>query len=377
MGRREPGEWVRGGESALARSAVRSYDRRNMSASRSGLIVPVGTVASEPSPPITGAGPGSPPRFLERVGRSLRSRRYSRRTEEAYVHWIRRFILFHGKRHPEELGAPEIGAFLSHLAVERHVSASTQNQALAALLFLYQVFLGRPLEEHIEAVRARRPRRLPVVLSRAEVRRLLAHLDGTARLVATLLYATGLRLLEGLRLRIKDIDFDRNEIVVRAGKGDKDRRTMLPEPLRDPLHQAISAARCLHERDSARGVAVELPDALARKYPNLAADSAWRWVFPATSTYLRAEDGRRFRHHLHESGIQRAVHAAALAARIDKQASCHTLRHSFATHLLEDGYDIRTIQELLGHAQVTTTMIYTHVLNRAGGRGVRSPLESL
>jgi len=315
------------------------------------------------------------PRLLDRVREAIRTRHYSRRTERAYAGWIRRFVLFHGKRHPQEMGEAEVTAFLSHLATRRHVSASTQNQALSALLFLYRVVLGRDLGWLDHLVRAKRPTRVPTVLSRGEVTALLGELDGTARLVASLLYGAGLRLLEGLRLRVKDLDFERNEITVRDGKGRKDRVTLLPAAAREPLRRHLERVRRLHERDLARGLgSVALPDALARKYPTARRELGWQWVFPATSHYQDRATGERRRHHLHESVIQRAVKEAARRARVAKPATCHTLRHSFATHLLEAGYDIRTIQELLGHRDVSTTMIYTHVLNR-GGRGVKSPLD--
>ncbi|HEY7729240.1 MAG TPA: integron integrase [Candidatus Eisenbacteria bacterium] len=307
----------------------------------------------------------------------IRARHYSRRTERAYVAWIRKFVLFHGKRHPTELGEQEISAFLTHLAVSAKVSASTQNQALSALLFLYRDVLARDLEWLDGVVRAKRPVRLPVVLSRAEAAALLGHLHGVPRLMASLLYGSGLRLLECCRLRVKDVDFDRREITVRDGKGRKDRVTMLPAGLAAPLAAQIERVRRQHAEDLRAGAgSVELPGALDRKYPRAAWEVGWQWVFPATRFYRHAETGRRRRHHLHESVLQRAVRQAALRAGIAKPATCHTLRHSFATHLLEAGYDIRTIQELLGHREVSTTMIYAHVLNR-GGRGVRSPLDGV
>lgn len=326
-------------------------------------------------PPPEPAPAPPPRRLLDQVHDAIRARHYSRRTERAYAGWIRRFVLFHGKRHPEEMGEPEVTAFLSHLATHRRVSASTQNQALSALLFLYRVVLRRDLAWLDELVRAKRPARVPTVLSRGEVAALLAELDGTVRLVASLLYGAGLRLLEAMRLRVKDVDFERNEITVRDGKGRKDRVTLLPAAAREPLRRHLEQVRRQHERDAAQGRGgVALPDALARKYPGAAGEWGWQWVFPATSHYRDRETGQLRRHHLHESVIQRAVKEAARRARLAKPATCHTLRHSFATHLLEAGYDIRTIQELLGHADISTTMIYTHVLNR-GGRGVRSPLD--
>jgi integron integrase len=318
------------------------------------------------------------PRLLDQVREACRVRHYSARTERVYAQWVKRFVLFHGKRHPREMGAAEVSGFLSHLAVVGRVSASTQNQALAALVFLYSVVLGRDGRELQleELVRARRPARRPVVLTRAEVDALLAGLDGEAWLVASLLYGAGLRLLEGLRLRVKDLDFARGEIAVRDGKGRKDRVTMLPHALHEPLRAQLERARAVHVADRAAGFgAVALPDALARKYPGAPLEWGWQWVFPATRRHRDAENGTERRHHLHETAVQRAVKKAARAARIAKPASCHTLRHSFATHLLAAGYDIRTLQELLGHRSVATTMIYTHVLNR-GAHGVRSPLDS-
>ena len=318
------------------------------------------------------------PRLLDVVRTALRARHYSPRTEDAYVGWIRRFILFHGRRHPREMGDVEINTFLSHLAVEGHVAASTQNQALAALLFLYREALGLEVPWLECLVRARRPARLPVVLSRDEVRRLLTGVRGTPSLVCRLLYGTGMRLLEGLQLRVKDLDFERNEIVVRNGKGGKDRHTMLPVSLRAAIKEHLAKVQARHAADLAAGAgSVRLPGALALKYPNAGREWPWQWVFPATTVWKDETTGTLMRHHLHESAVQKAVRAAALQAGLSKPVGCHTLRHSFATHLLEDGYDIRTIQELLGHKDVSTTMIYTHVLNRAGGRGVRSPVDGL
>ena len=299
------------------------------------------------------------------------------RTEKAYVAWVRRFILFHGKRHPDMLAEPEIAAFLSSLAVPGQVSASTQNQALAAILFLYGQVLGRQLDWLGDLVHARRPHRLPTVLTRDECRALLTRLACPYHLVGGLLYGGGLRLLEALHLRVKDVDLEGREILVRDGKGRKDRHTVLPTVLIPPLREHLAAVRAQHDRDVAAGSlhgSVELPDALRRKYPSAPREWMWQWIFPATRTYFHTDTGETRRHHLHESAVQRAVAAAARKGAIPKPATPHTLRHSFATHLLEDGYDIRTIQELLGHKDVSTTMIYTHVLNR-GGRGVRSPLD--
>jgi integron integrase len=313
-------------------------------------------------------------RLLDQVRAAIRVRHYSPRTAEAYVSWIRRFIVFHGKRHPRELGEREVTAFLSSLA-GRDVSASTQNQALSAILFLYGAVLDRRLPWMAEIVRARRPVRLPVVLSRQEISAVLARLRGPVRLMASLLYGAGLRLLECAELRVKDVGFDRGELTVRDGKGGKDRVTMLPAALRGPLEEHLAQVKAQHEVDvrAGRG-SVALPGALHLKYPTAATEWAWQWVFPATRFYMDAVTGERRRHHLHESVLQRAVKDAVQAAGIPRPATCHSLRHSFATHLLESGYDIRTIQELLGHRDVSTTMVYTHVLNR-GGRGVRSPLD--
>jgi integron integrase len=317
------------------------------------------------------------PRLLDAVRDAVRRKHYSLRTEERYLHWIRRFIYFSGKRHPRELGALEVTAFLNHLARERNVAASTQNQALSALLFLYREVLVTPLPWLDELDRVQRPARLPTVLTREEVERMLAALRGTNWLMTSLLYGAGLRLRECLKLRVKDVDFGYRQIVVRDGKGAKDRVTMLPASLMDPLKRQIARARDLHERDMAAGYGtVELPHALARKYPRAPCEFGWQFVFPSTKLSRDPRSGAMRRHHLYENYIIRGVKAAARAARIVKPVSCHTLRHSFATHLLEAGYDIRTVQELLGHSDVSTTMIYTHVLNK-GGRGVTSPLERL
>ncbi len=317
------------------------------------------------------------PTLLMRLRQAIRQRHYSRRTEETYVGWVKRFVAFHGRRHPAELGAAEVSSFLSHLASDRHVSASTQNQALSALLFLYRAVLARDLGELPSLVYAKRSRRLPVVLTRDEVRAVLGRLSGPKWLVAALLYGSGLRLLEGLRLRVKDVDFASKQLVVRSGKGDRDRVTMLPESVAPALATHLRKIKVQHERDRADGAGrVELPDALARKSPQAAGEWSWQWVFPATRHYVDPRTGERRRHHLHESVIQRAFREAVRASGIAKRASCHTLRHSFATHLLAAGYDIRTVQQLLGHRDLRTTMIYTHVLNR-GGLAVQSPADTL
>lgn len=321
--------------------------------------------------------PTTPPKLMDRVRHACRLRHFSRRTEEAYCHWIRRFIVFHGKRHPEELGDDAIVAFLTSLATVREVSASTQNQARSAILFLYQNVLRRPVQGLPGLVRPTEPARLPVVLSREEVRRLLAAMHGTPKLVATLLYGAGLRLTEALELRVKDIDMDRAQIVVRRGKGRKDRQTMLPAIVAPLLQHHLVRVKVVHESDVASGCGhVVLPAALAAKFKGASISWAWQFVFPAARMCTDPRTGQPTRFHLHETAIQRAVTEAVRAAGITKRASCHTLRHSFATHLLEDGYDIRTVQELLGHSDVSTTMIYTHVLNR-GGMGVRSPADRL
>jgi integron integrase len=320
---------------------------------------------------------GPPVRLLDRLREAIRLRHYSYRTEQAYVDWSRRFILFHGKRHPMELGAREVTDFLSHLANDRHVSASTQAQARSALLFLYGQVLGVQLPWLDEVATARTPRKLPVVLTPGEVRQLLHETSGVHGLVATLLYGTGMRLMEGLRLRVKDIEFERREIVVRDGKGGKDRVTVLPENLVLPLQEHLARRRARHQADAAEGFgSVWLPDALATKYPAAASAWGWQWVFAAVARSTDPRSGELLRHHLHPQSVQRAVYGAACRAAIAKPCSPHVLRHSFATHLLQAGYDIRTVQELLGHADLRTTMVYTHVLNR-GGRGVRSPLDGL
>jgi integron integrase len=319
-----------------------------------------------------------PRRMLsEVVHEKLRAGHYSRRTEEAYLGWIRRFIRFHGGRHPRELREPEVVSFLEDLAGRGKVSASTQNQALNALCFLYGHVLEQKLGSLGEFARARRPERLPVVLSREEARALLEALDGSMRLIGELLYGCGLRLLECLRLRVKDIDFARLQIIVRGGKGDKDRVTMLPVSVAERLQEHLAGVKRLHGKELAAGRGeVWLPEALEKKFSGAARSWAWQWVFPARQLSKDPESGKVRRHHVHENAVQKAVQAAVAKCRLTKRATCHTLRHSFATHLLESGYDIRTVQDLLGHKDVTTTQIYTHVMQKPG-IGVRSPLDQV
>jgi integron integrase len=325
---------------------------------------------------IVSALAGSP-KLLDQVRGKIRLKHYSLRTEQAYSDWIRRFIRFHGKRHPREMGAAEVEAFLTHLAVEGKVAASTQNQAKSALLFLYKEVLESELPWLDNVEQAKAPKRLPVVLTRAEVQALLTRLEGTRWLMASLLYGAGLRLMECLRLRVKDVDFARKEILVRDGKGFKDRVTMLPVALVEPLRAHLERVRELHRQDIAEGFgAVHLPYALARKYPNAAREWIWQYVFPSAKRSVDPRSGETRRHHVQDQALQRAIKQAVRDADLSKPATPHTLRHSFATHLLEGGYDIRTVQELLGHSDVSTTMIYTHVLNK-GGHGVASPLDGL
>lgn len=336
-------------------------------------------LAPHPIPPANGK-----PRLLDRVREAIRARHYSPRTEDAYIAWIKRFIFFHNKRHPAEMAEPEINAFLTHLAVKEKVSASTQNQALSALLFLYRHIIGREVGDLGEVVRARKPKRIPAVMTRDETKAVLAHLTGDKWLMASLMYGAGLRLMECLRLRVQDIDFARNEITVHDGKGGKDRITMLPELLKNPLQEHLRKVKAIHERDLAEGWGrVLMPDALDRKYPNAPKEWRWQWVFPQENRWKNSKTGEEGRHHIDESLVQKAVREAVSKAGLTKRTTCHTFRHSRVypalcgtTHLLESGYDIRTVQELLGHSDVKTTMIYTHVLNR-GPSGVRSPMDGL
>jgi integron integrase len=321
---------------------------------------------------MKGSKPGE---LLETVHSALRERHYSLMTERSYVNWIRRYIEFCGRKHPRDLTAPDLQQFLNNLVQERDVSAGTHHQALCAIAFLYHNVLNADVPWLTEFIRPRQSKHLPVVLTREEVRNVIECLHGVTRLMAQLLYGSGLRLLECACLRIKDIDFSGNQIVVRRGKGAKDRLTMLPNPIREPLREHLQIVQAQHQHDLETGGGyVELPGAIGAKYPNANRDWSWQWVFPATRQYREPDSGELRRHHLHETVLQRAVKSAVMQAGITKNASCHSLRHSFATHLLEPGYDLRTIQELLGHRDVATTMIYTHVLNR-GPFGVRSPLD--
>lgn len=315
------------------------------------------------------------PRLLDQMRERIRVKHYSIRTEETYLHWVKRYILFHHKRHPAEMGAPEVEAFLTHLATTANVSASTQNLALSSILFLYKEVLAVDLPWLEGVTRAKKPQRLPVVMTRDEVRQVLAHMQGTHHLMASLMYGTGMRLMECVRLRVKDVDFARREILVREGKGNKDRVTMLPDSLASALQAHLEKVQRVHAQDCAEGCGdVYLPHALARKYPHAATDWGWQYVFPAATRSRDPRSDAVRRHHVNEQAYQRAIKSAVRDAGINKPATSHTLRHSFATHLLESGYDIRTVQELLGHADVATTQIYTHVLNR-GGLAVRSPLD--
>lgn len=316
-----------------------------------------------------------PKKLLDQLHDAIRCMHYSVRTEETYVSWVTQFILFHNKRHPSEMGMLEVNAFLTHLAVERKVAASTQNQALSALLFLYRNVLNLELTGNLDAVRAKRPQRIPVVLTKDETMQVINLMSGLHHLMACLLYGAGLRLMECVRLRVKDVDFEYHQIIVRNGKGEKDRITLLPGSVIEPLQRHLRHVKLTHEDDLAAGLgAVYLPYALARKYPNAAKDWLWQYVFPASERSVDPREGVERRHHADESGLQKAVTAAAKRSGIPKRITCHTFRHCFATHLLEAGYDIRTVQELLGHQDVSTTMIYTHVLKQ-GGLAVHSPLD--
>jgi integron integrase len=318
----------------------------------------------------------NPPRkLLDQVRDALRVKHYAYRTEESYVEWIRRYILFHNKCHPKEMAEPEVQAFLTHLAVEGNVAASTQNQALSALLFLYRHVLQQPLSDSIDAVRARQSKHLPTVLTPEEVQLVLKHLEGTHQLLAKLLYGAGLRVKEGLRLRVKDVDFAQSQLIIRDAKGNQDRLTVLPQSLLSSLQAHLVQVKQTFQDDLALGYgAVYLPFALERKYPNANCEWKWQYVFPAKQRSVDPRSGEVRRHHMDDGALQRSLKQAVRSAQVDKHVTCHTLRHSFATHLLQNGYDIRTVQELLGHKDVKTTMIYTHVLNK-GGLGVRSPLD--
>ncbi len=315
------------------------------------------------------------PKLMDKLRQQLQARHYSKSTEHTYCLWVKRYIYFHNVKHPAEMAEPEINAFLTHLAVKEKVSASTQNQALSALLFLYRHVLCREVGDLGEVIRARKPKRLPIVMTREEVKAVLTQLSGEKWLMASLMYGAGLRLIECLRLRVQDIDFARNEIMVRDGKGAKDRITMLPESLKDPLRQHLKKVKTIYERDLKDGWGqVPMPNALDRKYPNASREWRWQWIFPQGNRWKNPKTRVEGRHHVDESILLKKFKQAVQKAGLTKRATCHTLRHSFATHLLEAGYDIRTVQELLGHKDVRTTMIYTHVLNR-GGRGVKSPID--
>ncbi len=349
------------------------------SSKKNGVMAP-GPARPAPKVPKRAQQPATgtrKPKLLDRLREALRSRHYSRRTEQTYCHWVKRFIFFHNVRHPAEMAEPEINAFLTHLAVKDRVAASTQTQALSALLFLYRHVLGREVGTLEGLIRARKPRRLPVVMTRDEVWAVLDGLKGEHRLMGELMYGAGLRLMECLRLRIQDLDFAASQIAVRDGKGAQDRLTMLPETSKGPLLEHLRHVGAIHQQDLREGWGrVHMPYALARKYPNAASEWSWQYVFPAEQRWRNPQTGEQGRHHIHESAVQRAVNDAVRKAGFAKRATCHTFRHSFATHLLDNGYDIRTVQELLGHKDVKTTMVYTHVLNR-GGRGVRSPMDAL
>ncbi len=334
-----------------------------------------GDLPQRPNPPLERFIPNPKLRFMEQCREVMRFRRLALRSEQAYLDWIKRFIIFHDKRHPKDMGQPEVVAFLTHLAVAQKVSASTQNQAFNSLLFLYRHVLGRDFGVLDGVQRAKRLPRVPVVLSQTEVSRLLEAVPEKYRLFFKFLYGTGLRLMEALRLRVKDVDFARNQIIVHGGKGDKDRVTMLPESLKSGLEAQLRHVMLLHQQDLAEGLGtVELPGALKRKYPNAERQLAWQWFWPAVNTSIDPADNQRKRYHLHDTSIQKVISDAVRLCRLTKPATCHTLRHSFATHLLEAGYDIRTLQVLLGHQDVTTTQIYTHVMQKPG-LGIKSPVD--
>ena len=319
----------------------------------------------------------SKPRLLDQVRNAIRTKHYSIRTEESYIRWIKQFILFHNKRHPKDMGAKEVNAFLNHLAVKRKVAAATQTQALCAIVFLYKRILDRDIGTLDNLIRARKKKNLPVVFTREEARKVLENLSGTHWLMANLLYGSGLRLMECVRLRVKDVDFGYNQIVVRDGKGNKDRLTMLPQTVAHDLKKHLEKVKIQHEHDLAQGYgSVYLPNALARKYRGAGNSWIWQYVFPSSKISVDPRSGVMRRHHVNQQYLHRAVKSAVQQSRIYKAASCHTFRHAFATHLIEDGYDIRTVQELLGHKDVSTTMVYTHVLSK-GGRGVRSPIDAI
>jgi integron integrase len=364
----------------MVEDVVEPPESRGIVVKTDNLILPP-PFAEEKKPPPRDipACPGvsSPPKLIDQVRNLLRTMHYSSKTEKAYLFWIKRYILFHRKRHPVDMGAMEIEQFLTHLAVNEHVAASTQNQALCAIVFLYKQLFKREPGELKELVWAKKAKRLPVVFTRGEAQAVLSQLTGMYRLMATLLYGAGLRLSECLELRVKDIDFSYKQIMVRDAKGDKDRVTLLPESIIEALKQHLIKVKNLHEKDLQAGYGmVYLPDALARKYRNAEKEWGWQYVFPATQISTDPRSGVQRRHHLYETVMQKAVKEAIRKAGIAKHASCHTFRHSFATHLLENGYDIRTIQELLGHKSVETTMIYTHVMNK-GGLGVKSPADAI
>ncbi|MBI1793890.1 MAG: integron integrase [Chloroflexi bacterium] len=318
-----------------------------------------------------------PKKLLDQYREALRSKHYSRRTEETYIAWVRRYIRFNNMRHPKEMNIPEINAFITHLATQKNVAASTQNQALSAVIFLYRTVLNIPLDESaLRFVRPNKPKRIPTVLSKTEARSVIEKMDGVYRMMAQIMYGSGLRLMECIRLRVKDLDFANHQIIVRDGKGENDRVTMFPDSLLEPLRLHLKQTKATHEQDLLAGYGtVHLPYALAVKYPNANREFAWQYVFPAPDLSTDPATGTKQRHHIHESSLQKAVKQAARLTKIDKPVSSHTFRHSFATHLLQNGYDIRTVQELLGHKDVKTTMIYTHVLQR-GGLAVKSPLDS-